>query len=247
MIIRQKEKQIECIKQHDHAHISGEIATHWREVVDPDVVFGIYEHDRAWIPLDEVVEKDAEQDMPYDFISYPLTPKLTAYTNGVDEVQEQSVYAALLCSKHYCSFFTGSITSEPGVQTFLDQEQQRQESLLKKIDLRSTSKKLAEHFKLLQFCDDLSLYICMNQPGIPKSEEVSWFKDGFTQPFSFAPSGIKAEWINETDIKLEPFPFKEPITISFPVYELPITGNLKLNGKLELEKLSTYTQTVVLR
>ncbi|MDQ0207765.1 DUF3891 family protein [Alkalicoccobacillus murimartini] len=245
MIIRQTTHQIECIKQHDHAYISGEISKHWREQLTfrEDVEYAIYEHDRAWIPLDSFIEKETNKKLPLDFISYPLPPKLSAYTKGVDEVQEQSAYAAVLCSKHFCSFFSGTV-SEPAIQSFLEEEQKRQKILIEQLEVKPTSTDLVEHFNLLQFCDDLSLYICMNSPGTPKSEEVSWFKDGFTQPFSFAPTGIKAEWMNAHEIKLDPFPFKEPLSVSFPVYELPDTKLNKIQETFPTDQLSSHLQTI---
>ncbi|WP_185971071.1 DUF3891 family protein [Alkalicoccobacillus porphyridii] len=243
MIIRQKAQEIECIKQHDHAYISGKVAEHWIEAVHDEVKVGIFEHDRAWIPLDEYIEKDPERNLPHDFISYPLQPKLQAYTRGLDEVQEQSAYASLLCSRHYCSFFSGTITSQPEVKQFLEQERLRQTQILEQLQPGS-EEDIEREFKLLQFCDDVSLYICMNPPGIPKSDEVSWFRDGFSQTFSFAPDGIHARWLNDTDIQLKPFPFIEPLTLSFPVYTLPQSAFNERQSQLSFDQLPNYTQTV---
>lgn len=40
------------------------------------------------------------------------------------------------------------------------------------------------HFKLLQQCDHLSIYLCMQEPGINKAQEISWYRNGFPQLFS---------------------------------------------------------------
>ncbi|MNP44881.1 hypothetical protein D3C76_1387630 [compost metagenome] len=68
--------------------------------------------------------------------------------------------------------------------------------------------------RLLQFCDDLSLYMALNRPGSPKSEEHPWWKDGFSgsEDFKFT-SGrvITAEWKNEAALMLEPFPFTREV------------------------------------
>lgn len=242
MIIRQTVRDIECIKQHDHAYISGEVAKHWLEPVQSEVYVAVLEHDRAWIPLDQIIKYDADRGLPHDFISYPLENKLTAYTRGLDEVQEKSLYAALLCSKHYCSFFSGSITEKTEVQEFLEQEQKRQQEICESVEINA--KQLAEDFKLLQFCDDLSLYVCMNNPGITKSEEVSWFKNGFPQSFSFAPNGIQAKWVDDKQVSLDPFPFVEPLTISFSVYSLPMSLLEEQDEQIQLDQLQKKTQTV---
>lgn len=36
-----------------------------------------------------------------------------------------------------------------------------------------------KHYRLLKFCDELSLYVCMNKPGVKKKDEIDLFKDGF--------------------------------------------------------------------
>ncbi|MGN7312360.1 DUF3891 family protein [Alkalicoccobacillus gibsonii] len=246
MIIRKQDQMFHCIRQHDHAYISGEIAKHWIEPVSESVLTGVYEHDRAWIPLDEKVRVATNQQMPYDFISFPLEWKLAAYTKGVDEVEVHSPYSAFLCSKHYCSFFSGSITSEPGVSEFLTHEENRQQSILNTLEVSPSASERSQDFTLLQFCDDLSLYICMNPPGIRKSDEVSWFKNGFAQLFPFAPKGIQAEWKTESEIMLEPFPFKESLTLTFSVYELPSDTWKQADQDIPLDTLTHYTQTVTL-
>nr|WP_253735858.1 DUF3891 family protein [Paenibacillus sp. FJAT-26967] len=33
---------------------------------------------------------------------------------------------------------------------------------------------IEQHFKLLKLCDELSLYVCLNEPGVSKDEEHPW-------------------------------------------------------------------------
>lgn len=113
MIVTQRNEQwLELTEQHEHAFLSYEIAKHWHRNLFPypdrreEVLLAIREHDRAWIPLDKKVTFHAKELYPHDFIHFPLQTKLDAYRRGVDEVEAQSAYAAILCSLHFCSFFS---------------------------------------------------------------------------------------------------------------------------------------------
>ena len=68
-----------------------------------------------------------------------------------------------------------------------------------------------KHYKLLKFCDELSLYVCMNKPGVKKKDEIDLFKDGFegTEMFNSEEEKlIQAEWVDEETIRLHHFHFK---------------------------------------
>lgn len=36
-----------------------------------------------------------------------------------------------------------------------------------------------KYYKLLKFCDEFFLYVCMNKFGVKKKDEIDLFKDGF--------------------------------------------------------------------
>uniref|UniRef100_UPI0034D6977D DUF3891 family protein n=2 Tax=Bacillus TaxID=1386 RepID=UPI0034D6977D len=68
-----------------------------------------------------------------------------------------------------------------------------------------------KHYRLLKFCDELSLYVCMNKPGVEKEDEIDLFKDGFegTEMFNNKDDKlIQAEWVDEETIRITPFPFQ---------------------------------------
>lgn len=68
-----------------------------------------------------------------------------------------------------------------------------------------------KHYRLLKFCDELSLYVCMNKPGVKKKDEIDLFKDGFegTEMFNSEEEKlIQAEWVDEETIRITPFPFQ---------------------------------------
>lgn len=235
MIIQEKEKEWELVKQHDHARISWQIINNWNPEWfaypsrKKEVLLGVRHHDRAWISIDEQLQWDEEKEEPYNFTTYPLTEKLAAYKKGINEVESMSSYAALLCSEHYTSFFKNKENKQPVIYQFLNDEKQRREKIM--IDLKGevTPEEIKAHVKMLQFGDDLSLYMCLNTPGVRKENEYPWFKNGFRQRFSFAPDGINAEWKSESVIQLSPFPLEDETEITLPFYKIKKENSITKN------------------
>ncbi|MBH0230214.1 DUF3891 family protein [Halobacillus yeomjeoni] len=221
MIVREQENAFIMIKQHDHARISGEIVSNWknnfllRSKLREEADWAVFEHDRAWIPLDDHPVWDGENNRPYSFIDYPLEKKLAAYQRGIEEVAAHSLYAGMLCSMHYQSFFSEE-ADDIRIRQFIKEEKERQETLFAQMETDVPMDIYQLHFKRLQFCDDLSLYVCMQEPGITKSEEVPWFKDGFRQSFDFSPEGMMAHWKDENHVTVDPFPFQSAFDVLIP-------------------------------
>ncbi|SDK23784.1 DUF3891 family protein [Sediminibacillus albus] len=220
MIIKKLNGKLEIIKQQDHAYLSYQIANHWNKEEFPypelkqEVLFAIRHHDRAWLSLDRELTWNEQKNRPFDFTDYPLTEKLQAYSQGINEVEECSPYGAILCSLHYSSFFKNNQEAEAAV--FWQEERKRRQRLGAEVNIHNLEAKIERHVTLLQFCDDLSLYSAMNTPGISKKNELSWFQNGFRQRFSFAPNGMEAAWLDEKQIQVQPFPFEAPFTVRLP-------------------------------
>ncbi|MBP3950145.1 DUF3891 family protein [Bacillus suaedae] len=223
MIVYEREEEWVMIPQHHHGKLSGDICKHWNTAYMKgmkqwdEVIYAVTEHDRAWIDLDETPFWNDADHRPYSFIDFPLVPKLTFYKKGIDEVEDHSPYAGLLCSMHYHSFLDGS--KEPAAIDFTIHEQARQANIKKQLPPdHSDSESLQFHYKLIQFCDNLSLYVCMQEPGTPKEEEFPWFKDGFREMFDFANGKkIQSEWLDSETISLSPFPLLSPIELTIDI------------------------------
>lgn len=215
MIIRETEQQFVMISQHDHARLSGDVAAHFAEKFFvntryiKDVLLAVYEHDRSWIRLDETPVWNDRDRIPFSFTDYPLLPKLILYRQGIDEVEVRNPYAALLCSLHYASFRIFQTSDRPECEEFYRHEVERQVRI--KESLSSLEEEtLHSHFRLLQLCDDLSLYVCLNRPGASKEEEHPWYRTGFkhSQLITGHPERrVVAHWLNEKEIRLTPSPF----------------------------------------
>ncbi|SFL71907.1 DUF3891 family protein [Salibacterium qingdaonense] len=215
MIINEEETFYECIPQHEHARISGEIIKRWADEAvrhGPywnELVLAVREHDRAWIPLDKNPLTD-EKGFPYDFTNYPEKPKTEAYQRGVLETAGIHRYCGLLVSRHYAAFFEKALT-ETGTR-FRKQEKDRQQKWRVELQEPDTED---FHLKLLQFCDDLSLYLCTNIPGASKEKENTWFKNGFRQHFDFLnKETIQAEFNGKQNVRVTPFPMQTALDIA---------------------------------
>ncbi|PYZ95239.1 hypothetical protein CR194_06915 [Salipaludibacillus keqinensis] len=225
MIIKEDKDNIICIEQHEHALISGQFVHKWNEGLFPglhlksSVEYAITNHDRSWIPLDRKLVYLKEKGSMASFIDYPLKKKIEAYRRGIEQLLTEDIYAAYLISCHYASFFKGK--KDILGKQFMASEEARQEQLLEKMilqDPKLSKEMLNFHFELLQLCDNLSLYLCMNRWGAKKQEEVEWFRDGFSQQLAPVSNEVfQANWESETQVRLSPFPFKtETLHVSIP-------------------------------
>jgi hypothetical protein len=70
---------------------------------------------------------------------------------------------------------------------------------------------LEQDYRILQLCDRLSLYVCLNNPGVKKEEAHPWYKEGFKHSQTFHRQQNKpllAEWLDKTAIKVAGSPFE---------------------------------------
>jgi Protein of unknown function (DUF3891) len=222
MVVYQRKDEFVMVEQHNHALLSGQFASEWSDEYfegedrKADVIMAVTDHDRAWIDLDaHPLWNDSTQE-PFSFIDYPSALKLPHYKQGIDSLEAENAYAALLCSMHYASFFNES--TDPREQAYLNFELNRQNRIRKRImDVKEYECNF--HFALLKFCDRLSLYICHNKPGASKENEFPSFREAIVKPghFSFTQKPIAAHWLDEKRIGLTVFPFKKEFETSVSI------------------------------
>jgi hypothetical protein len=245
MIIREREHSFIMITQHDHAKISGEMAQNWKDEYfkgddrKKEVVLGIYEHDRGWIEPDSAPLWNQNQQKPYSFMDYPLEEKVTFYKKGIDEVEKMSNYASLLCSAHYASFL--QYEEDPIGIKFIEEEATRRLRLLKQCGVLGKIAKerlFQHHLSLLKWCDNLSLYICLNEPGTIKENEHPFYRNGITSPFSFTNhKPIQVQWADEETVSLSVSPLVKELQVQLIFKEVK-KEDIQANGLV-----AAYTNT----
>lgn len=229
MIVRKRGNYFVFIKQHDHGLLSGELAAQLNQSIQPlaKTLFAISHHDWGWERLDQTPLWNEETNQPYSFEDYPMLPKLTAYTEGISKVEAHDPYAGFLCSKHYASFFTN--VDDPVARKFREQEHNRQNKL-RPLFTEEEEANITANFRLLQFCDDLSLALCFDEPGC---QTHPWFKEGIL----YRGERYRWGWIDQENLSLVPNLFKQSFEIEIP-YQI-FDGYRRLIGR------ETYRFTVL--
>lgn len=209
MIVREINEGFRLINQHDHALVSGEFAKNVSDEwlggpLREDVLFAVSNHDVGWTRLDAEVLWNEDRGRPYSFVDYPAEEKMAAYTAGLDFVEAESPYAALLCSAHYGSFVERS--EVPAEVRFREREESRRERLMASMGVPET---FDRDFRLLQLCDGLSLFVCFNDAS---GGVHPWHEDGF----EFAGRRFHPVWSGEHALGFEPNLLSEGFEVSLP-------------------------------
>lgn len=217
MIVRKLEDSFLLIRQHDHGQISGEFARHWdaEKIPAGPTLFAITNHDVGWQELDGEVRFNPETGEPYSFIDYPLEAKLRAYKHGLDQLEVQEPYASYLCSMHYSSFVRNS--SEPVAVDFKEREAGRRVRIEDRIP-QEWLENAEYNFRLLQLCDDFSLFVCLNEPG---QNTYPWYRDGF----DFMGQKLQPIWKDEQTLSVTPNPFSAAFDFTIPYERIEHEGN----------------------
>ncbi|HEY8450293.1 MAG TPA: DUF3891 family protein [Bacillota bacterium] len=236
MIVRERSQEFVLIGQHDHAQLSGWLALLWgneRVAAPPPPRDALYLaaglHDIGWVPLDRQPLWNQRAQRPYDFIDLPVEVRVEHYRQGLDLVEGLDAYAALLCSRHYLSFFPSQ--AAPGLseteRSFIGGERARQRRLQSQLQQSGRTRELARcdfDLALLKLWDALSLYVALNEPGSAKAAEHPWYRHGFP-PLPPHPEGtdapgqplrLTARWLDDQRVALDPFPLREPATYMLP-------------------------------
>lgn len=250
MIIRETAQEYVMIPQHEHAQLSGVFADHVarerleKDSYHEDFLLAVYQHDRSWIRLDDTPIWNDGVGVPFSFLDYPLLLRLTLYSYGLNEIEKKSKYACLLCSLHYSSFFRNSTNQDCIV--FYRTELLRQDRIIEELRLLD-KETINQHFRLLQFCDDLSLYVCLNEPGISKQDEHPWYRNGIDNSEFLTEDlrQINAQWNNGREIRVHPFPFDSDFTATLRQKHVPKDHILK-HGLGKAYKQAEYIDQQIL-
>src|SRR5690606_4780986 len=251
MIVREQGAQLFLITQPHHAAITCHFAGHWRvtaflgfDMLEA-VLFTISEHDHCWRKADAAPLFDPAAGRPWSFDDYPEEEKIGLYRNGLDTMEKANPYAAWLCSRHFGSFFKLART-DSGRKYFLH-ENVRQDRLRDQLSKKGVDLKAGDfHFHLLQFCDNLSLFVCLNQAGL---NQHPWFLDGFagSDQLRIGPGVLNATWENPETLMIRPFPFDDEFTIDLEYRVLPsgLSSQKELDQRWETAPVQIQTIRII--
>lgn len=222
MIVREKEGEFILVKQYDHSRLSRVIAAHWRQQPHPleSTLLAIGEHDLGWQLLDQSVRINPTTQQPYSFSDLPLKEKLPAYTWGIDQVEKVDPYAGCLCSRHYVSL----VKDYEIARSFVEQERERDMRITARMD-DSVRQRLDENLELLQTCDRISLFLCLNEPGENTSPR---YRDGIRA----GQEVLQPVWLDRLTLRFDPNPFRSSFRVRIPYTRVNALGMVLASSDL---------------
>lgn len=218
MIIQDHGDHLRVIDQHDHALLSGELAREW---VDPEtgrecrfeLVLATAFHDMAWLDADARPVFSPETGRPYDFLSYPESPKLDVYDAGIHAMERFDLYAAYLHSLHFLSF-----ASEQTHPAAYARAAHRSETLRARCDARGLDlTHVEEELDLLRLFDVFSLLMCMTGPDITR-QPPRWLNPSL----QLAERGLTIDW-EDGDVVITPYCFRRAFSVQLPYRDVKVS------------------------
>ena len=213
MIVIQTDVGWQVINQQAHGMLAVQLALHWRADKRPahwvETLIALTEHDDGqdpWTGRNHLTTAGAPLD--FQFLSYSVEQCRNMIQIGL----QKSRWNALLMSMHTSFLYESKRGTDKALDEFLDQQITNQPKWRK--ESKSTKAEATYAYAFLQWCDALSLVLCMDQvPAEARRLEVS---EG--------PDGISYYIHQQTDgsLNLEPWPFDSP-TVAVHVETFQLT------------------------
>lgn len=223
MIVNQTETGWEIIYHRAHALLAAEIAGKWHQKDRPErlieTVAAISHHDdleREWegnqltpagTPLDFTLDKEIAVER---------------LNNLITNARYRGRWVAMLISMHNSFLYEGMRGKSAELDEFLDKQKELQKQWQQSLQL--TKEEAEKAYAFMQWCDRLSLILCMRQ--LPDGERYLEISSG--------PDGKRYDVIQRSDqsVYVNPWPFKEP---EFTVeVEASYLSQVKFNADAEL-------------
>jgi hypothetical protein len=157
-----------CIRQLDHAALSGELARAWGGAMPPlfprePVELAIARHDAGWTELDAAPVPDPRTGFPHTYRTHPTPEALGVAERSVARVSAADPYAGWLVSRHFASFHAASESLE--ARTWVTAQVGTRAELLARAWPRVGREALHPHVleanvDWLQLLDAVSLALC---------------------------------------------------------------------------------------
>lgn len=206
MIVTQTDTGWQIVNQQAHGLLAVQLAQHWNPDSRPinwvETLIALTEHDDgqdAWEGRNHLTTAGA-----------PLHFQLLQYSVGqchrlIQIGLQKSRWNALLMSMHTSFLYEPKRGTDKELDEFLDQQVVNQEKWRKQI--KATKKEADYAYAFLQWCDALSLILCMDQVP-PESRRLE---------VSLGPDGVPYFILQRPDqsLTIEPWPFDLP---SFEVH-----------------------------
>ncbi|GAB3510626.1 hypothetical protein GCM10027341_49220 [Spirosoma knui] len=201
MIVTQTDIGWQLINQQAHGLLAVQLAVHWRTDKRPvhwyETLIALTEHDDgqdSWEGRNHLTTAGAP--LHFQILEYSLSQCQQMIQIGL----QKSRWNALMMSMHTSFLYEPKRGKDPELDAFLDQQRQVNQPAWRK-QYKATKAEAEYAYEFLQWCDALSLILCMDQlPPEERRLEVSVGPDGVSY-------FIRQR--NDETISLDPWPFEE--------------------------------------
>ena len=202
----------EVIYQRAHGLLAAELAFHWKVAERPpyfmQTLLAIAEHDDG-VPESRAPENLTEAGAPKHFKL--LGRSAQQYRNVMEISTAKSRWNALMTSMHTTFLYEDKKYEDRDIEEFIQEQHVFQKKLFK--DLEITKKEAERAYRFVEWCDALSLLLCMEQIQ-PEQRRMD---------VSVGPDGTMHQiWQDEKErLHVEPWPFEpDAFTVEVEYREL---------------------------
>ena len=212
MIVSQTDAGWQVINQQAHGLLAVQAAMHWRADKRPvhwiETLIALTEHDdgqEPWEGRNHLTAAGAP--LPFQIPEYSIEQ----CRNMIEIGLQKSRWNALMLSMHTSFLYKQKRGSDPELDQFLDQQATNQPKWRKQYG--ATKADAAYAYAFVQWCDALSLVLCLNQiPPESRRLEVSLGPDGSSY-FIFQR--------DDESLGLDPWPFdKDEFSVHVEAFKL---------------------------
>ena len=225
MIVKSIPTGWEIIYQRAHGLLAAKIAFYWKAAERPphfvETLLAIAEHDDG-VPESRTPENLTEAGAPKHF--QLLGHSAEQYRSVMEIATSKSRWNALMTSMHTTFLYEDQKYEDADIEKFVKEQHALQKALIK--EFKTTRKEAEKHYRFVEWCDALSLLLCMDQiQPEQRRMDVSVGSDGTMYQI----------WQDEREnLRLEPWPFGlESFELEVEYREL---DQLKFKNAQELDK-----------
>lgn len=218
------------VAHQDHARLAGRFAAHWGNALFPapaalpEVLVAVARHDDAWAARDAAPFLTREgrpaaftRELVGTYSAFEeidLADYLAVRGAATEALAAAHPYAAILVSMHTHNLLTEQAdlstiapADRPLHAAFLSAQLARQQELIAHLPAElaphATPEKLQRAFEFLQFCDNLSLLVCVGYDQPRPVRHTHPDATGARRTITCTPLG-------ESAYRLDPWPFDQP-------------------------------------
>ena len=223
MIVRDLGDAWQLVAQPDHADLCGAMMNSWgndsfeRSRASDSLLLAARRHDDGWAAWER--EPDINRDSrPLGFLEVGIDQHLAFFRAMIVTVADQDPYAGVLASMHAVGLYTSRYGIDPSpprvfegpertaVDSFVAERNAAHDAEAERLGIPDSQRWL--DYKLLQFADRLSLYLCLSD-----------YEDGTTAELGPVPRSedpdedlaLAVQPAGAWEIGLDPYPFAEAV------------------------------------